>query len=95
MRRELTDPERRLWQALRARRFETAKFRRQVVIGRYIVDFACRTPRMLVVEVDGETHAQQEGYDSRRANHMAERGYRDTVREFRGDDEPGWGVDDD
>ena len=75
MRRELTEPERRLWHALRAGRLESAKFRRQVVIGRYIADFACRTPKMLVVEVDGETHAEAAAYDDRRTDDLAERGY--------------------
>jgi very-short-patch-repair endonuclease len=75
MRRELTGPERRLWHALRARRLEGAKFRRQVVIGRYIADFACRIPRMLVVELDGETHSDQESYDTARTAELEKRGY--------------------
>ncbi|MGQ0660577.1 endonuclease domain-containing protein [Sphingosinicella sp.] len=76
MRRELTGPELKLWLELRAKRFEGAKFRRQVVIGRYIVDFACRTPVMLVVEVDGETHAGHEAYDAARTAFLESRGYR-------------------
>ena len=75
MRRELTPFERKLWLVLRAKRFEQAKFRRQVVIGRYIVDFACRIPRMLVVEVDGDTHADQLPYDGRRTAELEQRGY--------------------
>ena len=55
-RKRLTDPERRLWHALRHRlAIEGTHFRRQVVIGRAIVDFACVAHR-LVVEVDGEQH---------------------------------------
>lgn len=76
MRRELTPPERKLWYALRARRFGNSKFRRQVVIGRYIADFACRIPTMLVIELDGDTHASQQGYDARRDAALRERGYR-------------------
>jgi very-short-patch-repair endonuclease len=76
MRRELTGPELRLWLKLRAKRFEGAMFRRQVVIGPYIVDFACRTPARLVVEVDGETHAEREKYDAARTAFLEERGYR-------------------
>ena len=75
MRRELTAPERRLWYALRAKRLDGAKFRRQVVIGPYIADFACRLPKMLVVEVDGETHASQAAYDYARSIYLKERGY--------------------
>ena len=71
-----TPLEQKLWYHLRAKRFGSAKFRRQVVIGSYIVDFACRIPRMLVVEVDGDTHAAQEGYDKRRTAFLESRGYR-------------------
>src|SRR5688500_14373436 len=76
MRRELTPFERQLWMLLRAQRFQQAKFRRQVVIGRYIVDFACRIPRMLIVEIDGDTHADQQLYDARRTVDLEQRGYR-------------------
>ena len=76
MRRELTPAERKLWHALRAKRFNGAKFRRQVVIGRYIADFACRLPTMLIVELDGDTHADRERYDAARDAFLRERGYR-------------------
>ncbi len=75
MRRNQTPFERKLWLALRAKRFEGAKFRQQSVIDRYIVDFACRIPRMLIVEVDGDTHAEQEAYDARRTAELEGRGY--------------------
>lgn len=55
MRREPVLYERRLWKLLRDRRLEALKFRRQVVIGRYIVDFVCLRHR-LIVEADGPTH---------------------------------------
>jgi very-short-patch-repair endonuclease len=75
MRRELTAPERRLWYALRAKRLDGAKFRRQVVIGPYIADFACRLPKMVIVEVDGETHGERGTYDRERSIYLNERGY--------------------
>ena len=75
MRREQTPAERKLWLELRAKRFEGAKFRRQVVIGRYIADFACRSP-MLIVEVDGDTHAERADYDAGRSLFLEQRGYR-------------------
>ena len=84
MRREMTVPERRLWYALRAKRLDGAKFRRQVVIDRYIADFACRIPSMLIVEVDGETHVGREGYDAARTAFLEKRGYR--VLRFTNDD---------
>ena len=75
LRRELTGPELALWLQLRAKRFQGAKFRRQQVIGPFIADFACRRP-MLIVEVDGDTHATQEEYDEARTRFMEKRGYR-------------------
>ena len=76
MRREPTPFEQELWLALRARRFADAKFRRQVVIGRYIADFACRLPRKLVVEIDGDSHGDQLAYDARRDAQLTALGYR-------------------
>ncbi|MCP9443095.1 MAG: DUF559 domain-containing protein [Nitrospira sp.] len=51
LRREMTPPERKLWQALRNRQVKV-KFRRQHPIGPYIADFYSRDTH-LVVEVDG------------------------------------------
>jgi len=67
--------EQKLWYALRAQRFGGAKFRRQVVIGRYIVDFACRIPRMLIIEVVGDTHGDRERYDAERTRFLEDKGY--------------------
>jgi very-short-patch-repair endonuclease len=52
----MTDAERRLWYRLRARRFGGYKFKRQVPIGSYVVDFAC-LGRKLIIEIDGGQHA--------------------------------------
>lgn len=76
MRREATPPERRLWAYLKADQLGGAKFRRQVVIGTYIADFACRTPMMLVIELDGDTHASQQSHDADRTRYLEDRGYR-------------------
>ena len=75
MRREPTPFERKLWLALRAKRWNGAKFRRQMVIGSYIVDFSCRLPRKLVVEVDGDTHGLQQQYDEDRTADLISKGY--------------------
>ncbi|MEO6433795.1 MAG: DUF559 domain-containing protein [Sphingomicrobium sp.] len=75
LRSEQTPMEQVLWHHLRAGRFEGAKFRRQVVVGRYIVDFACRIPKMLVVEVDGDTHGNQAAYDGQRTAFLERFGY--------------------
>ena len=55
------------------------KFRRQHEIDHYIVDFVC-TDAMLVVELDGGQHADQQEYDERRTAHLEAKGYR--VRRF-------------
>jgi very-short-patch-repair endonuclease len=71
-----TPLEQKLWYALRGKRFGGVKFRRQVVIGRYIVDFACRAPQMVVIEIDGDTHGMQRGYDEERTVFLESKGYR-------------------
>jgi very-short-patch-repair endonuclease len=72
---ELTEPERRLWARLRRRQIEGLHFRRQMPIGPYIVDFACGEHR-LVVEVDGDTHADTQAYDDARSTYLEQRGWR-------------------
>ena len=51
-----TDSELRLWRLLRDRRLSGFKFRRQVPVGPYIVDFLCVGAK-LIVEADGSQHA--------------------------------------
>lgn len=75
MRREMPEPERRLWAVLRAWRLDGAKFSRQVPIGRYIADFAARRER-LIVEVDGDTHGGREAADAARTRALEALGYR-------------------
>jgi len=55
----MTEAERRLWRGLRMRQMAGFKFRRQVPLGPYIVDFVCLEAR-LVIEVDGGQHAGSE-----------------------------------
>jgi very-short-patch-repair endonuclease len=57
LRARMTDAERKLWFALKDRRFAAFKFRRQVPIGPYIADFLCFESR-LILEVDGGQHAE-------------------------------------
>ena len=70
-----TDAERALWQQLRAARLNGHKFRRQLPIGRYIVDFVCFEAR-LIVEVDGGQHADQQRYDTQRTAWLEAQGFR-------------------
>lgn len=55
LRQQMTPHEMRLWACLRAWRADDLKFRRQVTLGPYIVDFACFRPK-IVVELDGGQH---------------------------------------
>lgn len=57
-RKEPTKSEAALWQALRGRKLDGLKFRRQQPIGNFIVDFYNSAYR-LVVEVDGSVHDSQ------------------------------------
>lgn len=71
MRREPTLAERKLWQLLRVRR---PRFTRQLVIDRYIVDFACRSARV-VIELDGGQHAFQADADAERTAYLEREGW--------------------
>jgi very-short-patch-repair endonuclease len=73
LRQQMTDAERLLWSRLR-RRFLEVKFRRQVPLGPYIVDFACMR-RKLVIEVDGGHHLENSA-DAVRDRWLAENGFR-------------------
>ena len=75
LRRNSTDAERWLWKRLRNRQLLGHKFRRQVPIGPYIVDFICLELR-LVIEVDGSQHRQQDDYDESRTQFLGTQGYR-------------------
>jgi very-short-patch-repair endonuclease len=74
MRREPTDAERELWYALRDRRLQSVKFRRQAPVGPYIADFLC-VRHKLVVEADGSQHGESVR-DGARDVWFARNGYR-------------------
>lgn len=74
MRKEMPEPERRLWLELKAKRFAGVKFRRQKVIGQFIADFAANEPK-LVIELDGDSHAAQVDYDATRTRFLENQGY--------------------
>jgi len=75
LRQESTDAERLLWQYLRAHRMAGFKFKRQVVIEPYIVDFACLEAR-LIVEADGGQHLEQVKDDLQRSVFLESLGYK-------------------
>jgi very-short-patch-repair endonuclease len=75
LRHQSTDAERMLWKYLRAHRMAGYKFKRQVVIEPYIVDFICLEAR-LIVEADGGQHLEQVRYDSKRSAFLESLGYK-------------------
>ena len=73
MRRNPTEPEKRLWRHLSGSQLGGFKFRRQQVIGYFIADFVCPLAK-LIVEVDGDTHDEAE--DRLRDDILAGHGFR-------------------
>ena len=67
--------ERKCWELLRAHRLRGLKFRRQHPIGRYFADFACPA-RKLIIEIDGDHHADRSEADARRTRDLEREGWR-------------------
>ncbi len=65
------------WQQVRAGRFHGYKFKRQVPIAPYIVDFLCSAARV-VVELDGAPHddPKQKAHDEARDAFLRGQGFR-------------------
>ncbi|HNM27183.1 MAG TPA: class I tRNA ligase family protein, partial [Saprospiraceae bacterium] len=72
-----TEAEDTLWQAIRNRKLDGLKFRRQHAIGSFIADFVCISEK-LVIEVDGEYHSSedQKRFDEARTAFLNEAGFR-------------------
>ncbi len=66
-----TDPERTIWRLIARYR---PKFTRQLPIGPYIVDLACRQAK-LVVELDGSQHVES-AYDEARTIYLEDEGWK-------------------
>ena len=64
-----------MWHRLNRQQLDGHKFRRQVVIGPYIVDFACM-PKKLIVEVDGGQHIDPDEAEIARTEWLESQGYR-------------------
>jgi very-short-patch-repair endonuclease len=73
LRQNMTPTEKILWSELRGRRFAGFKFRRQQIIGSYVVGFFC-AEAAIVVELDGETHLGKEYRDRCRQQWLESRG---------------------
>jgi very-short-patch-repair endonuclease len=74
LRRRQTTTEDLLWQQLRGGRCDGRKFRRQVPIAGYVVDFLCVSAK-LIIEVDGQQHAWEADYDAARSRTLEEMGF--------------------
>lgn len=75
LRRNAVPAERKMWQLLRNRQLASLKFRRQVPVGPFIVDFIC-IYHQLIVEVDGPIHDKDPQRDLDRDDWLTARGYR-------------------
>ena len=74
LRRDQTDAEKLMWRYLRDRKCDGYKFRRQVPMGSYVVDFLCIDAR-LIVEIDGGQHAEAVEKDAERMKYLESLGY--------------------
>ena len=75
LRQSATTAEQRLWEHLRGRRLDGAKFRRQHPVGPYAVDFACVEAR-LAAELQGGVHRLREAEHELRAQTIEAEGWR-------------------
>ena len=75
MRKNPTEAESAMWEMLRGKNLD-AKFRRQHIIGDYIVDFVC-LDKQLVVELDGGYHndSEQKELDRQRTKFLQSKGF--------------------
>ena len=69
LRKNMTEEEKKLWFGFL--RKQSLRFRRQEIIGSYIVDFYCKE-RKLVIEIDGAQHYEHEAaeYDCKRTEYL-------------------------
>jgi very-short-patch-repair endonuclease len=77
LRKRSTPEEKQLWFLLQDRRLLGFKFRRQVWIDKYYVDFCCYKAR-LIIELDGGHHKKELNrlYDTERTRYLKQQGFR-------------------
>jgi methylmalonyl-CoA mutase cobalamin-binding domain/chain len=77
MRNKSTEAEKMLWNVLSNKGIEGFKFRRQHIIGEYIVDFVC-LEKKLIIEVDGSIHnlTEQIEHDKERTIWLESKGFK-------------------
>jgi len=77
LRAEMTPSEKRLWECLRLRQLDDARFRRQHALETFILDFYCSEHR-LILEVDGGIHRDPDvaAHDEERQHYLEQQGFR-------------------
>jgi very-short-patch-repair endonuclease len=75
LRKRPTPSESILWAAIREQRLDGIRFRRQLAIGSFVVDF-CAPSHKLVVEVDGAVHDAQVLRDAQRQELLESLGFK-------------------
>jgi very-short-patch-repair endonuclease len=77
LRRNMTEPERKLWRDLNSLPVAASHWRRQAPIGPFVADFVCQAAR-LVIEVDGAQHGfdAERRRDDARTHYLEAAGYR-------------------
>ncbi len=75
LRKNMTDAERLLWQALRGKQMDGFRFRKQHPFCQYVIDFYCPSIK-LAIELDGGQHNSEEGKlkDSERTAFLEQHG---------------------
>ena len=79
LRHEMTPAEKKLWWRIRNGQLNGAHIRQQHAVGPFIVDFFCAKSK-LVIEVDGDTHAEQVEYDAERTRWLNEQKHYRVIR---------------
>ncbi len=69
LRKEAPVPERLLWSRLRGGQLDGIRFRRQHVMGPYVLDFYC-AGKKLAIELDGRSHEDSAEHDARRTAYL-------------------------
>ncbi len=77
LRKQQTPWETKLWKYLRGKRVWNFKFKRQIPLGKFIVDFCCQEKK-LIIELDGGHHSKAitKLYDSQRNAFLKSEGYK-------------------
>ena len=68
-----------IWSRLKAKQLLGHKFRRQYSVGAYVIDFYCPGLK-LAIEIDGDSHFQEDARDKDEYPPSFHRGVRDTIR---------------